>query len=257
MLVASWNVNSINARLSNVLAWLKEQQPDVLLMQELKCTEDKFPVAAFQEAGYEYSAIYGQKSWNGVAIVSKIKIENITLGLPGDKTDEQARYIEATIRGVRFAAIYLPNGNPVDSEKYPYKLKWCDRLIARAQDLLTQGLPVILGGDFNIIPEARDCHDPAAWQDDALFRLESRQKLRMLLNLGYTDAFRACNDKDHQYTFWDYQGGSWQRNNGIRIDHILLSPQAADALEDCTIDTGPRGEEKASDHTPIVAKLRI
>jgi exodeoxyribonuclease-3 len=255
MKIATWNVNSIKTRLPNVLAWLEQQQPDVLLMQELKCINENFPEAEFKAAGYN-AAVFGQKSWNGVAILSKLKIDHVKTGLPGDDTDEQSRYIEATVRGIRIASIYLPNGNPVDTEKFPYKLKWFDRLIAHASDLLAQQIPAVLAGDFNVIPEARDCFDPAAWEGDALFRLDSRQKFRRLLNLGYTDAFRVFNDKDHQFTFWDYQAASWQRNNGIRIDHILCTPQAADALESCTIDAGPRGMEKASDHTPIMVQLR-
>ncbi len=255
MKIASWNINSIRTRLPNVLAWLKAQQPDVLLLQELKCTDENFPEAEFKDAGYN-TAVFGQKSWNGVAILSKLKIDQVKNGLPGDDTDEQSRYIEATVRGIRIASIYLPNGNPVDTEKYPYKLKWFDRLIAHGKSLLAQQRPVVLAGDFNIIPEGRDCHDPVAWQDDALFRLESRRKFRTLLNLGYTDAFRVFNDKDHQFTFWDYQAGAWPRNHGIRIDHILCSPQAADALESCVIDAEPRGLEKASDHTPILAQFR-
>lgn len=255
MKIASWNVNSIKARLPNVLAWIAKQQPDVLLLQELKCVNENFPEKEFRDAGYN-TAVFGQKSWNGVAILSKIKIDDVKNGLPGDSADEQSRYIEATIRGIRVASIYLPNGNPVDTEKYPYKLKWCDRLIAHAKGLLKQEIPVVLGGDYNIIPEARDCHDPKLWQEDALFRLESRKKLRELLYLGYTDALRVFNDHPHQFTFWDYQAGAWPRNAGIRIDHILCSPQAADALENCVIDSEPRGEEKASDHTPIMATLR-
>jgi exodeoxyribonuclease-3 len=253
--IATWNVNSITARLPNVLAWLKSCGPDVLLMQELKTTEDKFPHMELSALGYN-AAVFGQKTWNGVAILSKHKITDVKMGLPGDKADEQSRYIEATVEGMRIASIYLPNGNPVDSEKYPYKLKWMDRLHAHVKDLLRTEQPLVLGGDYNIIPEDRDCYDPKVWQDDALFRLESRQKFRALTYLGLTDAFRVNNDKDHQYSFWDYQAGAWQQNNGIRIDHFLLSPQAADLLEDCTIDSTPRGQEKASDHTPVVLKLR-
>lgn len=255
MKIASWNVNSIKTRLPNVLAWLEQQQPDVLLMQELKCVNENFPEAEFKAAGYN-AAVFGQKSWNGVAIISKHAITNVMTGLPGDAEDMQSRYIEATVDGMRIASIYLPNGNPVDTEKYPYKLKWCDRLIAHAKGLLASQKPVVLAGDYNIIPEARDCHDPAAWRGDALFLLESRKKLRSILNLGYTDALRVFNDLPHQYTFWDYQAGAWPRNAGIRIDHILCSPQAADRLEACVIDAEPRGLEKASDHTPIMATFR-
>mgnify|MGYP001482773878 FL=1 len=254
MKIASWNVNSINMRLPHVLDWLTKHKPDALLLQELKCTDDKFPLAEIEAAGYK-AAVHGQKSWNGVAILSPHDITDIRRGLPGDDSDEQARYIEASINGLRVASIYLPNGNPVDSEKYPYKLRWFDRLIAHARELLAQDIAVVLGGDYNIIPEPRDCHDPAAWAEDALFRLDSRRKFRSLVHLGYTDAFRVMNDDSEQYTFWDYQAGAWPRNNGIRIDHLLLSPRAADRLKDCRIDREPRAAEKASDHTPIYAEL--
>ena len=239
MKIASWNVNSINMRLPHVLDWLTKHKPDALLLQELKCTDDKFPLAEIEAAGYK-AAVHGQKSWNGVAILSPHDITDIRRGLPGDDSDEQARYIEASINGLRVASIYLPNGNPVDSEKYPYKLRWFDRLIAHARGLLAQDIAVVLGGDYNIIPEPRDCHDPAAWAEDALFRLDSRRKFRSLVHLGYTDAFRVMNDDSEQYTFWDYQAGAWPRNNGIRIDHLLLSPRAADRLKDCRIDREPR-----------------
>lgn len=252
--IATWNVNSINARLPNVLDWLKKKKPDVLLMQELKCMDEKFPAKDFEELGYTVET-HGQKTWNGVAIVSKHDITDVKKGLPGDTKDEQARYIEATIKGVRIASLYLPNGNPVDSEKYPYKLKWMDRLYKHAQKLLASEMPVVLGGDYNIIPADEDCHDPIAWADDALFRLESRQKFRSILNLGYTEAFRATDSTPHAYTFWDYQAGAWQKDNGIRIDHFLLSPQATDRLEDCIIDKAPRGQEKASDHVPVILKI--
>jgi exodeoxyribonuclease-3 len=252
--VATWNVNSITARLPNVLAWLKTAAPDVLLLQELKTTEDKFPKTEFSALGY-HTAVFGQKTWNGVAILSKHQIDGVKTGLPGDAGDEQSRYIEATVAGFRIASIYLPNGNPVDSEKYPYKLKWMDRLYAHVKKLLATEQPLVLGGDYNIIPEDRDCFDPKVWEDDALFRLESRRKFRALQHLGLTDALRANNDKDEQYTFWDYQAGAWPRNNGIRIDHFLLSPQAADLLHSCEVDKAPRGLEKASDHTPVIVKL--
>lgn len=253
--IAAWNVNSIAARLPNVLAWLEKHAPDVVLLQELKTTEDSFPKAEFSALGY-HAAVFGQKAWNGVAILSKHKIENIKTGLPGDASDEQARYIEATVNGFRVASLYLPNGNPVDTGKYSYKLQWMDRLFAHAKTLLATEQPIVLGGDYNVIPEDKDCHDPHLWKEDALFRLESRRKFRALLHLGLTDAFRVNNAEAHQYTFWDYQGGAWQQNAGIRIDHFLLSPQAADLLENCVIDAKPRGQDKASDHAPIMLKLR-
>lgn len=252
--IASWNVNSITARLPHVQDFLARVSPDVLLLQELKCVDDNFPLLEIQAAGYS-AAVHGQKTYNGVAILSKHPINNIQRGLAGDDSDEQSRYIEATIEGIRIASVYLPNGNPVDTEKYPYKLKWFDRLITHARGLLTGEMPVVLGGDYNVIPEGRDCFDPTVWADDALFKIETRQKFRTLQHLGYTDAFRAMNDADHQYTFWDYQAGAWPKDHGIRIDHLMLSPQAADRLKDCTIDRTPRGQERASDHTPIIVSL--
>jgi len=255
MKFASWNVNSINMRLPHVLDWLATHKPDALMLQELKCMDEKFPLKDIEAAGY-HAAVHGQKTWNGVAILSPHPIEDVKKGLPGDDSDTQSRYLEATIKGVRVASIYLPNGNPVESEKYPYKLAWFDRLITQAKKLLATEQPVVLAGDYNIIPEDRDCYDPAVWAEDALFRLESRRKFRSLLNLGFTDAFRALNDADHQYTFWDYQAGAWPKDHGIRIDHLLLSPQAADRLTTCEIDRAPRAAEKASDHTPIFAVLK-
>jgi len=253
--IATWNVNSIAARLPNVLEWLETHEPDVLLLQELKTAEDNFPRLEFSSLGY-HAAVCGQKTWNGVAILSKREIRDIKTGLPGDASDGQARYIEATVDGIRIASLYLPNGNPVDTDKYPYKLKWLDRLFAHAKDLLKTEQPFVLGGDYNIIPEDKDCHDPQLWKNDALFRIESRRKFRALMNSGLTDAFRVNNTEAHQYSFWDYQRGAWQQNAGIRIDHFLLSPQAADLLEECAIDTAPRGKDKASDHAPVVMKLR-
>ncbi len=256
MRITSWNVNSIKTRLPNVLAWLETSPVDVLLLQELKCVTENFPAAEFKAAGYE-SAVFGQKAWNGVALLSKHPISDVKTGLPGDGTDEQSRYIEATVNGIRIASIYLPNGNPVDTEKYPYKLRWFDRLNAHAKTLLAAEIPVVLGGDFNLIPEPRDCWDPGVWQDDALFKIESRRKFRQLQNMGYTDAFRIFNNLDHQFTFWDYQAGAWPRNLGIRIDHFMLSPTAADKLVGCTIDSEPRALEKASDHTPITVEIKL
>lgn len=255
MLIATWNVNSIQARLPNVLAWLDTIKPDVLLLQELKTVDENFPALEFSSRGY-HVAVHGQKSWNGVAILSKMPMTDVTRGLAGDDTDVQARYIEATIGGVRIASLYLPNGNPVESEKFPYKLAWMDRLHRHAEGLLESGMPFILGGDFNIIPADEDCHDPAAWREDALFRLDSRRKFRALLNLGMTDAFRVRHPAEHAYTFWDYQGGAWQKDAGIRIDHFLLSPQAADKLQDCWVDKNPRSLDKASDHTPVLVRVQ-
>jgi exodeoxyribonuclease-3 len=257
MRIATWNVNSVKARLPNVLEWLAASKPDVVLLQEIKCETENFPALEFQSAGYEVRA-FGQKSYNGVAILSRAKIENVTEHLPGDANDPQARYIEADIGGVRVASIYLPNGNPVDSEKYPYKLGWMERLRQQALRLLDLEKPVVLGGDYNIIPEAADVYDPKAWENDALFRADSRAAYRRILQTGYTEAFRALHpDKTHAYSFWDYQAGAWQRDNGLRIDHFLLSPEAADRLTMCAIDRTPRGKDKASDHTPVVMELRV
>jgi len=253
--IATWNVNSAKARLPVVTDWLRAVSPDVALFQEIKCETDAFPRAVFEDLGYHVTAV-GQKSYNGVALLSKQPAEVTLTRLPGEPEDEQARYVEATVGGYRIASLYLPNGNPVGTEKYPYKLRWMDRLTAHARSLLDAELPFVLGGDYNIIPEPRDVYDPVGWQEDALFRLESRAKFRELLNLGLTDAYRALHDDAKAYTFWDYQAGAWPRDLGLRIDHFLLSPQAADRLIDCTIDRRPRGAEKASDHTPVILELQ-
>lgn len=255
MKIATWNVNSAKARLPLITDWLRTASPDVVLFQEIKCETAAFPTAAFEELGYHVNAV-GQKAYNGVALLSKAPAEDVLTRLPGEPEDEQARYVEATVSGVRIASLYLPNGNPVPGEKFAYKLRWMDRLYDHARTLLAQEMPVVLGGDYNIIPEARDVFSPQAFAGDALFRPESKAKFRALLNLGLTEAYRALHDDDRAYTFWDYQAGSWPRDNGLRIDHFLLSPQAADRLAGCTIDRGPRGLEKASDHTPVILDLR-
>jgi exodeoxyribonuclease-3 len=253
--IATWNVNSINARLPNVLEWLRVAKPDVVLLQEIKCQDAAFPREAVEDIGYNV-ATHGQKSYNGVAILSRRPLEEVTPGLVGDEADEQARYLEATVDGVRVASIYLPNGNPIGTEKFAYKLAWMERLRARAAALLESAEPLVLGGDYNVIPEPIDCHDPKAWEEDALFRPESRRALRALLHLGLTDAFRALHpDQARAYSFWDYQRGSFQLDHGIRIDHLLLSPAAADRLVGCTIDKEPRRKPKASDHTPVIVTL--
>ena len=260
MRIATWNVNSIRQRLPHLLRWLDAAQPDVVCLQEIKCVDEVFPSAEIEAAGYNV-AVHGQKGFNGVAILSKHPLEDVAPRLPGDDTDEHARFIEATIsteRGVvRIASIYLPNGNPVDSPKYPYKLAWMDRLIDYAKNRLALEEPLILAGDYNVIPAAADAKTPAAWVNDALFLLQTRAKLRELLALGFTDAFRACEPGPGHYSFWDYQGGGWQRNEGIRIDHLLLSPQAASRLAGCAIDKALRGEDKASDHVPVRCDLAI
>ena len=255
MKIATWNVNSAKARLPLITDWLRTASPDVVLFQEIKCETAAFPASAFEDLGYHVNAV-GQKAYNGVALLSKAPAEDVLTRLPGEPEDEQARYVEATVSGVRIASLYLPNGNPVPGEKFAYKLRWMDRLYDHARTLLAQEIPVVLGGDYNIIPEARDVYSPQAFAGDALFRPESKAKFRALLNLGLTEAYRALHDDDRAYTFWDYQAGSWPRDNGLRIDHFLLSPQAADRLAGCTIDRGPRGLEKASDHTPVILELR-
>lgn len=252
MKIATWNVNSIKTRLEHVRNWLAANKPDVLMLQELRGLE--FPAPTFKELGYESAAV-PQKSYNGVAILARHKIETVLTALPGDKADEQARYLEADINGIRCINIYLPNGNPVDSEKFAYKLAWMDRLKKRLAELRADEVPVAIGGDFNLIPEDIDCYDPVLWSGDALFRPESRAKFRAMLYLGYTDAFRVNNTQAQQYTYWDYQAGAWPANKGIRIDHFLLSPALTDRMKSCVIDTAPRGLDKASDHTPVIVEI--
>ncbi len=259
MRIATWNVNSVNARLEAVLAWFADAAPDVACLQEIKCVDEKFPSEAFERLGYNV-AIHGQKTYNGVALLSKTPLEDVRRGLPGDDGDEQARYIEAVISGpspVRVAGIYLPNGNPVDSEKFAYKLRWMDRLNRHARDLLALEEPLVIAGDYNVIPEPQDVHDPAAWAGDALFRPESRAAFRALKWLGLTDAYMAADGVPGGYTFWDYQAGAWPRDHGIRIDHLLLSPTAADSLTSVIIHRDVRGREKPSDHVPVVAALDL
>jgi len=259
MIIATWNINSIRARIETAVAWVKEANPDVLCLQEIKCETASFPEAAFEDLGYNL-AIHGQKSYNGVAILSKAKPEDIRCGLAGDESDAPARYVEALIPAsfgmVRVASIYLPNGNPPGTEKYAYKLAWMDRLARHARELMKLEEPLVLAGDYNVIPKALDAKYPENWVTDALFLPETRAKYRSLQNIGLTDAVRAIvNDKPGVYSFWDYQAGAWQKNNGIRIDHLLLSPQAADRLQTARIDTHVRGWERPSDHVPVVISL--
>ena len=260
MKIATWNVNSVKARLEAATAWLKEAVPDVVCLQEIKCTDDTFPAAAFEELGYN-CAVHGQKTYNGVAILSKRPLEDITPRLPGGEGDDHARYVEALVPGakgvLRVASIYAPNGNPIGTEKFTYKLAWLERLRERASALLAFEEPTALMGDYNVIPTPEDCYDPAAWMNDALFQPESRAALRRIEYLGYTDAFRASNAQLYQYTFWDYQAGAWQKDHGIRIDHILLSPQALDRLKACGIDKRVRGREKPSDHVPVWCEVDL
>jgi len=258
MKIASYNINGIKARLPRLLEWLDEARPDVAILQEIKSIDENFPRDAFEERGYNVET-HGQKSFNGVALLSRLPLEDVMRGLPGDDGDEQARYIEATVVGdekaVRICGLYLPNGNPVPGPKYDYKLAWMERLRNRASALLSLEEPFLMAGDYNIIPQPEDAARPQDWTEDALFRMDSRNAFRRIVNLGLTDAFRARNFAPEQYTFWDFQRGAWQRNDGIRIDHFLLSPQCADILSDCQIDKEVRGREKPSDHVPIWVEL--
>jgi exodeoxyribonuclease-3 len=229
----------------------------VACLQELKCIDEKFPREAFESLGYNVET-HGQKTYNGVALLSKFPLEDIRRGLPGDPADEQARYIEAVVLAptpVRVASLYLPNGNPLGTEKFPYKLAWMDRLIEHARDLLALEERTVLCGDYNVIPEPEDCYNPAAWIDDALFQPESRARFRTLLNLGYTEAHTQLGEPAGTYTFWDYQAGAWPRNHGIRIDHHLLSPQAADRLRAIHTHKDARAMDKPSDHVPVEITL--
>ncbi len=260
MKIATWNVNSIKARLEPAQAWIRQAQPDVLCLQEIKTVDEGFPREVFEALGYT-CAVHGQKTYNGVAILSKLPMEDVTPRLSGDDADDHARYLEAVITGqhgvVRVASIYAPNGNPQPGPKFDYKLAWLERLRLRARALLDLEEPVVLMGDYNIIPEERDADRPKAWVKDALFQPQSRAMYRRIENLGYTDAFRALHPEGGHYTFWDYFG-SWERNNGIRIDHAFLSPQAMDRLTGCEIARDVRGaSEKPSDHVPVVVHLAI
>ena len=257
MKVATWNVNSVNARLENLLRWLREARPDVVCLQELKCVDEKFPREPIESLGYNL-LVHGQKSYNGVAILSKFPLEETRRGLPGGEGDSHARYLEAVVEApapVRVGCLYLPNGNPIGTEKFAYKLDWMARLHAHAHGLLELEEATVLAGDFNVIPTPADCDNPKSWTGDALFQPESRAAHRALTNLGYLDAQLAVGAEPHGYTFWDYFQNNFARDHGIRIDHLLLSPQAADRLEACEVQKTPRGWEKPSDHTPVVATL--
>jgi exodeoxyribonuclease-3 len=256
MKIASFNINGIKARIETVPLWLQASKPDVAVLQEIKSVDEGFPREIFEDLGYRVET-HGQKGFNGVAILSKLPLEDVARGLPGDPLDEQARWIEATVigqRAIRVCGLYLPNGNPAPGPKYDYKLAWMERLRLRALELLSTEEPVVLLGDYNVIPQAEDAAKPAAWVTDALFLPESRAAFRRLLNLGFTDALLARNPNPG-YTFWDYQAGAWERNNGIRIDHVLLSPQAADLLADAGIEKSLRGGEKPSDHVPVWVEM--
>jgi exodeoxyribonuclease-3 len=259
--IATWNVNSVKARLETVQVWLAQANPDVVCFQEIKTTDEAFPADAFDSLGYN-CAVHGQKSYNGVAILSKRPPEDVIKGLPESEGDDHARYIEAVVQGerggiFRVASIYAPNGNPPGTERFAYKLDWMNRLTRHAQRLLAHEEVLILTGDYNVIPTADDCDNPKSWEGDALFQPETRAAWRRICNLGFTDAFRACDAEPRRYTFWDYQAGAWVKDHGIRIDHVLLSPQAADRLASCTIERKVRGWEKPSDHVPVLCELDI
>lgn len=258
--IATWNVNSILARLPTALEVLGAINADVVCLQELKCEDGRFPSPEIEALGYHVETL-GQKTYNGVAILTKLRVEEVVRGLPGMEGDAQARYLETVLAApagpIRVASIYVPNGNPVASEKYPYKLQFLDCLQRHAAALLAHEEPLILAGDYNIIPGEADCHDPKAWEGDALFRPETRAAWRRLLNLGLTDAFAQADGRAHSYSFWDYQGGAWPKDHGIRIDHLLLSPQAADRLDGARIHRTARGMDKPSDHVPVLGDFTL
>jgi exodeoxyribonuclease-3 len=260
MRIASWNVNSVKQRLDHLLKWLADERPDVVCLQEIKCVDAAFPCEPIEALGYNV-AVHGQKTFNGVAVLSRLPFEDVTPRLPGDDGDDHARFIEATVTAngaiVRVAGIYLPNGNPANTDKYSYKLKWMDRLFGYLHEQLTREEPLVLAGDFNVIPTAADAADPEAWAGDALYLPQTREKFRALIGLGMTDAIRAGSDAPGLYTFWDYQAGAWQKNKGIRIDHLLLSPQAADRLAGAGIHKYVRAWDKPSDHVPVWVELAL
>ena len=264
MKIASFNINGIKARLPALLEWLAEAEPDVALLQEIKSVDEGFPGLEIEALGYNIET-HGQKGFNGVAILSKLAIEDVTRGLPpiddNDDSDEQARWIEGTVVGetdaVRVCGLYLPNGNPAPGPKYDYKLAWMARLEARARDLLGSEEIALMAGDYNVIAQARDAENPERWAGDALYLPETRAAWRRVVNLGFSDATRETTQAGGVYSFWDYQRGAWERNDGIRIDHFLLTPQAADRLTAAGIDSTLRGREKPSDHVPVWIELDI
>ncbi len=260
MRIVTWNINGVKARIETAVAWLQREKPEVVCFQEIKSVDEGFPGQAFEDVGYQV-ATHGQKGFNGVAILSRTPLEDVVRGLPGDDDDAQARYIEATVtrgaQAVRIGCLYLPNGNPLGTEKFPYKLAWMGRLERHARARLADEMPFVLAGDYNVIPMPADAKRPQAWTGDALFQPESRASFRRLVNLGFTDAVRACHPQPGVYTFWDYQAGAFQKDDGIRIDHLLLSPQAADRLTGAGVAKDARAMEKPSDHTPVWADLAV
>lgn len=260
MKIATWNINGVRARVDSATSWLKDVAPDILCLQEIKSEDAVFPAEAFEDLGYNVT-VHGQKGFNGVAVLSKLPVDEATPGLPGDTGDEQARFLEVVVSvpemALRIVSLYLPNGNPVGTDKFDYKLAWMERLQDYTARRLEAEEAFVLAGDYNVIPEPRDARYPERWTDDALFQPESRRAFRRLCHLGLTDAFRACDDDNDSYTFWDYQGGAWQKNHGIRIDHMLLSPPAADRLVAAEIDKRTRLWEKPSDHVPVLVELDL
>ena len=255
MKIATYNVNGINGRLPVLLRWLKESAPDVACLQELKAPEERFPLEAIRNAGYN-TIWHGQKSWNGVAILSKYEIKERCRVLPGDPEDLHSRYIEATINNMVIGCLYLPNGNPYPGPKFDYKLNWFKRLTSHAKKLLKEGMPVILAGDFNVMPTELDVYKPERWVNDALFRKEVRTAFKKLISQGWTDALRELHPGETIYTFWDYFRNAYARNAGLRIDHFLLSPQIVKRLKKAEVDKHVRGWEKTSDHAPVWIEIK-
>ena len=257
MLISSWNVNSVRARIDNIKSYLVKYKPDILLMQEIKTEEVNFPFDVFSSLDYE-SHVHGQKSYNGVAIISKKKLDNVKTDIIKDKL-KQSRIISAEVehkkKKIQLINIYTPNGNPVDTPKYEYKKSWLDDLIKKLKSLSKTNKNIILAGDFNVIPAAEDVYNPKSFEDDALYRLEIRKKFREMLSLGFSDVYRHFNETKEGYTFWDYMRGAWQKNNGMRIDHFLVSSSIIDNVKKININKDPRGREKPSDHTPIEIEL--
>ncbi|OJU52055.1 MAG: exodeoxyribonuclease III [Mesorhizobium sp. 61-13] len=261
MKIATWNINGVRARIGNLTHWLGESAPDIVCLQEIKSVDEQFPRAEIEALGYNVET-HGQKGFNGVAILSKLRFDEVNRGLPGDDADEQARFIEgvfSTDRGaLRVVSLYLPNGNPIDDPvKFPYKLAWMDRLERWAKERLALEEALVLAGDYNVIPEPIDAKHPENWLGDALFQPQTRQAFRRLKNLGFTEAVRATTDAPDVYTFWDYQAGAWQKNNGIRIDHLLLSPEAASRFGSASVEKHVRAWEKPSDHVPVAIDLKL
>ena len=255
MRIATYNVNGVNGRLPVLLRWLQESAPDIVALQELKAPDEAFPEAALDKIGYQ-AIWHGQSRWNGVALLSRIgMIHETQRGLPGDPDDVQSRYIEAAIGGMIVAGLYLPNGNPRPGPKFDYKLRWFERLAARAQELIDSGLPVVLLGDFNVMPTEQDVYKPERWVDDALFAREVRAAWFRLVGQGWTDAVRALHPDKPMYSFWKYWRGAFERDAGLRIDHVLLSPALAPRLKSAEVDRTPRAWEKTSDHAPVVIEL--